>query len=821
MKFSPLFLLLFISPLFAQISDKVLSVKPSEAKEGQPLTLEAELVGTVQINQVLLAYRRFGASEYRQMEMSRIGNRASATIPGNEVVPMEMEYYLILKVEGKPDETYPIENPEDHPLRVQVQTRQAKDGEIIFLSPEEGTVVSTEELLISISLLRAKPSVNKSATKIYVDDRDVTQFAMVTEDLITLVPENVSPPILEGAHTVRAEVFDNKGKPYHSKTLSYTQISAEEVERLRTQIVYNAAATLEARNENIQGSSTPYNRANITATSEYGVLRMNGRLYVTNEEETGRQPQNRYFIEAQTPWFRLGYGDAYPVFSSLIMSGKRVRGLTANLTLGSFNLDFVTGETVRKVDGDTLRTFFKKDLPSSSGAYAPYDTAGRPDSLGIWAEYRYGTFTRDIMVVRPSFGSGKNVQFGLSLLKAKDDVESLRRNGILYGSKPEENLAVGSDLLVAFDDRRFEFTAQGGVSIYNRDISGGNITDAEIDSFYQYGASADTQDVNKKRKDLKELRDKISSFITVNQNVVPLSLERISSILAYETGLALNYFDNYFKASYIFRGSQYNSFGQTFIRRDVKGFNIFDRIRLMENQLFVSLGFESLEDNTDQSKTATTTFLNFNTTVSYFPRTDFPNITIGYGLNGSDNGLSKYDPFGPDSLLGLQAIDDVTNRFFIQGGYSFTAMYRQNASLSVSTSSRDDNTRRDADAVSTSVSGSLTTTWDMPLETSIGLALNFNELPATDPTDTTGFRQALSSFNYTTLFLSGRYRLLQDKLRVWASLAPTFGDVKRTNFDLGGEYALYQNLSALLQVSFYQNPSVTDHLWSIMLKYSL
>jgi len=827
MKFLATALCLFTSVALSQVSDKILSVKTGEAKEGQPLTIQAELVRTVQISQVLLAYRSLGASEYRQIEMSVTGNTASATIPGEEVIPLEVEYYFILRIEGQPtEETYPMENPQDRPFRIQVTAKVAKDQEILFLSPDEGSTVTSEDLLVSISLLRAGESVNRSATKIFIDDRDVTGFAVVTDELITLVPENVTPPLANGPHTLRVELYDKEGNLYHSKSLSYEQVTAAEAARMKTMLTYNVSATLEARNENIQNVSTPYDRANITASSQYDFFRLNGRVYVTNEEKNDRQPQNKYFIEGQTPWLRVGYGDAYPTFPSLIMSGKRLRGLTGNLTLGFFNFDFAQGEVVRKIDGDTLRTFPLDSLNSvqndtarspKTGTFAPYDSVNN-----IWGEYRFGTFTRSLLAMRPSFGTGRNFQWGFSFLRAKDDVGSLQRNGVLYGINPQENVAAGSDIVIAFDDHRFELTGQGAASIYNKNIAKGDISDADIDSLYKYPTNptqSQKDSVDKKRNDLRDIRNKVSRFITVNQNLVPLSLDKLSSIMAYEGALALNYFDNYLKAGYIFRGSEYNSFGQTFIRRDIKGINVFDRLRLLQSQLFLSVGYENLKDNTDNTKTATTTFLNLNTTVSYFPRADFPSITVGYGQNKSSNGLASLDPNGPDSLRALSAIEDLTNRVFVQLGYTFTSGLRHNASLSLSTSSRDDKTFQDLDTKSTTVSGAVLTTWTGALETSASVSLNFNDIPVRDPANP--LKLVTSPFNYTSILVGGRYRMMEDKLRVWGSVGPTFGDVKRTTYDVGGEYFFYQNFSALGQVSFLQNPGVTDFIWSLMLRYNL
>jgi hypothetical protein len=801
---------------FTQASDKVKSVAAGEAKEGEPVTVRIELLQSANITQVVLVYRPSGIDQYKEIEMVVSGASASVTIPASDVKAFDIEYYFKLIM---PDttETYPRENPEAQALRIVIRPVDEKDKAIIFLSPEPGTSVTIEDLLVSISLVRAPSPVNKAATKLYIDDRDVTQFAVISEDLIVLSPENISPPLENGAHSVKVELFDIEGNVYHTSSTSFTQVSLRE--QLKASVwKYNVSTQLEARNENIQSVSTPYNRGQLVASAEYGVLKVNGRVYVTNEDKAERQPQNRYFIEAGIPWLRVGYGDAYPVFPNLIMNGKRMRGLTSNLALGFFNVDFAIGKTIRKVDGELLRTFDLTKLdsvrsdssrPNATGNFGP-----TPGSTQIWGEYRYGTYSRDITVLRPSFGSGENFQWGFSYVKAKDDIGSIN-----YGIKPQENLVVGTDILIAADNHNFEFTAQGGASVYNKDIAPGNLRDSQIDSLFTNDA-----DSTKKRQDLKDIRDKISQFITVNQNLVPLSADKLTSILAYEGAIVLNYFNNYFKGGYIFRGSEYNSFGQTFLRKDIQGFNLYDRVRIAQNQFFLSLGYERLQDNTDGSKTATTTFTNFNSTVSYFPRMNFPNITIGYTKNQSTNGLAVItaaDTVGQPQKARqfTSAIEDINNRVFVQLGYDFTAGLRHTANLNFNTSMKDDQSFRNADSKNTTVGASLTTTWKIPLLTTVGISINTNQIPTFDQAAKV---YTLSDFNYTNLILSGRYRMFQNKLVLSAGLIPIFGDFKRTTFDVAAEYLIVKNLIASAQLTVLQNVDVsTDVISSVILRYNL
>ncbi|HLX12511.1 MAG TPA: hypothetical protein VKS81_06845, partial [Bacteroidota bacterium] len=733
---------------------------------------------------------------------------ATATVPGTDVTTTGIEYYFILKPQsGDSVFTYPSENPTNHPLRIEVMPALQKDNAILFLSPDPSSSTSLEDLVISVSLIKADSTIDRKGTKIFIDDRDVSGLAVLTGDLITLTPENITPPLPTGPHVVRIELYSTDGKLAHKSSIAFTQTSMTPGTVNANKLQYNLNGTLENRNEKVSDVNSTYNRGLLNLTSQYDWLQVNGKLYLTNEDVPSLQPQNRYYIEGKTSWLKVGFGDAFPIFPSLIMDGKRLRGLTADLTLGGFNLDYASGEVTRKVDGDTIHTFSQTQLVDSvrqdsilhrTNNYGPYNA----DS-SVWAQYKYGTFARTLTVIRPSFGSGQSFQWGFSYLKSKDDVTS-----ILYGSRPAEDIAVGTDMLIGFDNRHVLLTGQYGASVRNTDISSGNITDSQIDSLFTGSDSAN------QRSNFKKIRDLVSHFITVNQNIVPLGIDKLSSIMAYEAAGSVDYFDNYLKGTYIYHGSQYNSFGQTYLRQDVQGFNVFDRIRLIQNQVFFSLGFERLQDNTDQSKLATTTFTNTNFTLSYFPRTNFPNITIGYGTNAEDNGLIN------DSAYATSAIKDQTNRFYVQANYDFTAGLRHSASFNVSTSSRDDQTITHANSKNTTITLALTTNWTSPLQTSVGLSVNLNQLPGLDtllvpPSDT------LYNYNYETLLIGAKYRMMDNKLTLAGMVGPTLGVVKRTLFDFNAEYQIEQQVSIIGDLNLLaNNGSTTDVVSSLMLRYS-
>ncbi|HZY10566.1 MAG TPA: hypothetical protein VFF29_05370 [Bacteroidota bacterium] len=791
----------FISLANAQVSDKISKITFGEVKGGEPLSIQVDLAKTVELEKIEIAYRQFGQREYKRMELPITSNAASGSIPATELASTFLEYYFILfdKQSGS-EETYPLENPIEHPLTFTLPETQQENQYIVVLSPEDNERLKIEDAVISFSIQTTESSIDKPATKVYLNGSDVSGNAVISDDLFVISPPNIISAFKSGSNTIRVELFDNAGKSFSSYSWKFTTIGEGEAPESETPSawVYTTSIQMETRHETIAKESTPFNRSAIASTGSYGNFSLIGRLYVTNEEKDNRQPQNRFFIGAESRWLKIGYGDSYPTFPELIMSGRRLRGLNSNLTLGFINVDLALGSIVRKIDGRAIRTFPLDSLnsvqndaarPDQTGLFAPFDNT-------LWAEYRYGTYQRDVVALRTSFGSRERTHWGFSYFKAKDDVGSIK-----YGIKPEENLVVGSDLLLSFDNKNFEISGQGAFSVSNKDISGGTFTDTDIDSIFR-APNFDEDD----RDRIRNIRDIVSKYITVNENIVPLSLENLPT-LAYQGGLSLNYFNNSFKFLYLRNGNNFESFGQTFIRTDIVGYNIADRLRIIDNQVHITGGFERLEDNTAKTKAATTTTTTTNVSVSYYPSINFPNVTVGYLLASNTNGLTSTKP--------LYAIDDVTNRFLVQLGKEIRLGARHQVTLNFSTSAREDQTAKNLDTRQTTFGLSAVTSYAIPLQTIVNLTLNSSKFSTPLEVKT----------SYTTLYANAQYRMMEDKLRWSGSVSPTFGDVQRMLIDASTQYFFYKNFSAQARLSLYLNQkqsplpdSYNDTIWSIILR---
>ena len=223
-----LFSLLMIGKSFGQVSNIISSVRIGDAKEKMPLSISAELFTAENISIVSLVYRSFGQTEFKKTEMLIAGNTASVTIPADEVQPPYLEYYLSITLRNGTTQTYPLDIDKGvAPLQIPVSAYSQKDKEIFILSPSAGEILSVDELLISISFIKAPDNIDVNKTKIYLNGQDITSSALITGDLIILNGENLSGTVVLGAKLLKIDVYDKSGNLYHSISRSFQTVSAE------------------------------------------------------------------------------------------------------------------------------------------------------------------------------------------------------------------------------------------------------------------------------------------------------------------------------------------------------------------------------------------------------------------------------------------------------------------------------------------------------------------------------------------------------------------------------------------------------------------
>jgi hypothetical protein len=817
-----------------QVSPYVIEVKIPPASEQTSLSISVKLTQNTKIQRVLLHYRGFGETEYKEIDMLLSGRTAVATIPAKFMTPPYAEYYIELRLANNIQATFPSDNPDVNPIKIPVKGVDPKDIEVRFLSPEQGETLTAEDLVVAVSLMFASDAVDKRRTHVFLDETDVTNEALLSDDVILYSPKNFNKPLTLGTHSVKIELRDTLGKAYFTKRTDFNLSTANAIEEEKSLLQYEGNGQLELRNEKIDSANTTYARGDLHVNGTYKYLIFGGDIHVTNEEKSDRQPQDRFLGTLQVDEIaKVQVGDAYPILPSLIVSGKRVRGITGSLTLGYFNVDVSYGQTDRAIEGVLGGDISYADSSSASSrpmatifkGLGGYNPIANQDTL-IYQSYTSGTFARNFFAIRPSFGSGEHFQFGITYMKSKDDISS-----ITYGTYPQENIVAGADLLLAFDNQKVRWSSQAAMSLSNNDISGGSLTD---DDFRQFGIgkSDSAQTVNNYINTAKIGR----SFITVNKELWPINPATASlPSLAYESDISLNYFNNYVHALVFRRGIAYKSFGNDFIQTDIEGINVSDRIRFLDNKMMASVSYETKRNNTQNDVTTpTTTYNTLNTYLTVFPGVNLPSFTVGYGLNTRKNPIElRLDTvvtavadttFPSTKSDSLNYANELTNRFFLSANYNFDLYARQTATLSLSIANKKDNTFYMRDQNNVSLSAALTTFYKIPLQTTVAFILSHNVTFAAllDTVTNRYFNTTQSqAFNYQTISLSGRYRMLNERLSVTAMFAPSFGDFKRLLVQAGVDYQIMNNQFLVGQIDFIQNPGLgNDVIASIIYRVS-
>lgn len=798
---------------------KVLHSPPRDLRAGMPITIEALIDGSVvEAERLRLFFRVAGQDTYVEENMNEYMGVYTGTIPANFVTPEGVEYLIIAEMADGTMAAFPEVDPYNVPMFLAVRKAAENGGkatltgssdiqegvrsDIIVLSPEEGQVIAAEEVVIAFSLFNVM-DVDRSSILLTLDGVSIMKQTEVSEDLILCRPRNLKP----GLHTVKLNMKNQFGDPFSTVVINFTVVKT--VEEAKRVFQYTGRVIAEANSEQVRGVRQNINYVRANASGSYDWLSVNAKAFITSQEDPTKQPRNRLTVGLNTSIFDLNLGDVTPRFSELLLNGKRVRGVEANLKLKYFNTHVIYGQTERAIEG----------------------TISSPDTIGIdslkYSRTGY-TYDRNLLAVRPYFGSGKNFQLGFSLLKARDDTLSVKKemNGATEGgkrvismsgaNKPQDNIVVGTDLLVAFDRKRFVWQTDAAFSYLNRNITGGALTLEKLDTFLPGDTlNNDTISLGDMHIPLEGFPDPgdFANIFIINQNISPLmpivpdssgqiGMKEFLNMpsTAFKTALKLNYFNNFFVVRYQRVGPEFNSLGNPYMRTDVQGFYISDKIKLFNNRLFVTISYDQKRDNLLKSKKATTTTTNFTASAALYPGEGLPNINITTQSYGRENDLGILDVNYDTTYTPLGEIDTVkikdpresnvtTKQDFRISHIVMLGQIKNSLNISYANSERNDRIKDrllgyqfNKTSVS-SFSFGINTTFTFPLKTNLRISSNRSESAS----------QA-EPYQLLTTLIRAQYELFDGKLIPEAGFTMTnaSGLVDFTKFDLftGGMYRL-------------------------------
>lgn len=659
---------MLVSPIEArQISTTLEHFPVTVGKSGKPIEIHVRITSSVRPVYVRVYFKTFSEQNFRFADLIPEGNGYRGAIPGESVRTPITQYFILALYSNRSIETLPALNPYGQPFEIIVEEQEkeniggstpssslppspggeivpppgaSSDAAVFVLSPEPLREIAEDEVVIAAGFAAGRTTVDPKSVKVVINGRDYTHAAAISEFVVTLSPKKVAA----GTHQVVITAKDSEGKtipPLSWRFIVSKNPGAKEETGSKS---YRGRVFAEIRQESFSNKKLNANSFGGNLDGQFGAFNVQAVAYVTALEDSRLQPRNRFSLNIRSRLIEFGVGDQYPYYNEVILWGRRVRGLQAALNLGFINFQYISGETVRKVD--PVR-----------------DTNGTLIS--------FGTYPQNLSAARLSFGRGNTFQFGLMGLKVRDDRHSLKSGE--SSVTPKDNLVVGTDFLLRLFRRRFELKASVASSILTQDISNGPATKETIDSTFNTDIPFDPAE--------------LENLLIINESTTPLDPSSGTS-MAYFVSLRLNILRNNLQIGLKKFGREYVSLAQTYLRNNLRGFFINDRINLFRNRVFVNLGVESYEDNFSQDdgnpRVDLTTF-NYGMTV--FFGQNLPSVSFGLRNYVRDNGIEEL-LIQQTGLGGSDTTDtreqSITRDFNANLSYSFsTGSVRHSANLSV------------------------------------------------------------------------------------------------------------------------------------------
>ncbi len=638
------------------------------------------------------------------------------------------------------------------------------DGPILILSPEPMSTVAPEEVLISASFDPAL-ELAPGTIRLLLNGRDLTAKADLSTFLVSFNPRQLR----DGEYVVEIVAEEKSGRQVGPVSWRFQVKSGEggeTFEPAENKRLASGVAFVEAQHEKFNNKPFDNNSLGGNLEGQNGLLSYRADLYLTSLEDRAFQPRHRFSISAGVPMLNVTLGDVTPYFNDLVLWGRRVRGVQARFYTGWVNVDFIQGQTMREVT----------------------------PVLGV----RNGTFSQSLLGVRPSFG-GRSFQLGFMLMKASDDTTSINPDSA--GVSPRGNLVLGSDVLLALFRNRVQFKASVAHAFVTNNTRLSILSKAFVDSTFGIDLPFDPA--------------KLKSWIVVNESLAPLDPTGGSG-LAYQMGFEFNSFGHFIAAGFKQIGSQYISFGHAFLRKDIRGFYVNDRWRMLNNRLFLNAGFERYRDHFDAIDGNPSTVLNtiqFGFAVNWAP--GLPSVNFNFRNHDRNNdidslAITALAGVAPDTLDRRE--DNRTRDFSFLLNQKVQALNLQHTiSLGLTSSARVDRfgAKRMAgiptsDIVSNLQSITVRSRFQMPLITTLSFATNKNQAGG-----------QLAPFKYNSVNAQAEYTFPRPKLRAYAGFrfidaSGKFGaanamsfnviDYAQTGFQMGGSITLAQQHEFVLDL---------------------
>ena len=422
------------------------------------------------IKKVTLFYRSSNQIKYLEMDMvhSR-DNFFSSTIPAEYVTKNGISYYIIAELNNYSLYSYPYENPKDSPINLSIKENTSKfnprsnlqtEG-VQILSPSPDSRVYKEDLLVSLSFYKLK-NIDKSKTKVYLNNRNITDKVTMNENYFIYNPDF----LVDGQYTIKVVFIDKYERTLPPVDWSFTVISKDNLQGLSTLFshtgkITNTYSTNKTIDENLNANNT-----NIDYRVNFDFLRIRNKFKFSSESNIYEQDKNRYLVSIKAPFINFELGDSYPIFNQFVLNGYRVRGLNIHFDSKYLDTKIISGELSRSTIGNPTNNGIVLSnidqelicidsdgniIENISEEICCENGCGEGENQWISdGQYNFNfsrdnyTFKRNVTGLDVGFGIPNRVFFNLGFLKAKDNVNTLPK---ISNSMPEHIIEIPENLV--------------------------------------------------------------------------------------------------------------------------------------------------------------------------------------------------------------------------------------------------------------------------------------------------------------------------------------------------------------------------------------
>ena len=565
-------------------------------------------------------------------------------------------------------------------LLVTVVLAQAQTVQILSPGPNETAI--GPDILIATSFYGVQ-NLDPQQVRLVVDGFDVTGGATINGDMLSYLSESLNP----GNHTVVVKLGpDANGTPQNTKW----SFRVEGEEEAKFDLGLKGKLTSGMNYDQIDNQTLGVSQMGLVLNGQATEwIKFNTNIKLTSEEDPLLQPRNKYTLGLDFGnWGHLVVGDANPRLSQFTAYGKRVRGFDFRLDLGPLGIHYSKGQINRAVQG------------AKNDAYS-WDKFSLEEGVNkIILDRRGYTFRQNMDAFRLSIGKGVYGQWGLNLVKIRDDKNSVVQDmssAILTldsdtlglsagqytlsdllakddlanydislrdpvnwtGDTPQDNLVIGSDLGIYLNHKRIALEGEVAFSLLNRNIWDGAISKTALDTLMDDSTDNSIAGIF----DLGTIPinpQDISNIFIINQYMSPLipidvglfadsatvtATQAIFSMpsLALRGKASLNYFGNLFTINYSQVGPNFNSLANPYLLKDNREWGINDKFRMMENRLMLTFGYKHQSNDILLTVTHPKVQQTYSSNINYLPGPDLPSVNLTLRQINRSNGITAID----------------------------------------------------------------------------------------------------------------------------------------------------------------------------------